>query len=110
MCTNSDALSMSNEVLCNTLRGLGRHCEMLNVPGFHSFLGFPIQWTFGWWLVNTVPATEAIAAFLCGGEQPVKKAATCMPLPFDWSILIVIGLTIIMPKLWSVGRWLQWVL
>ena len=100
ICAASDSLTQSNEALATKLRSVGRECRVEVYPGFHSFLGIPVQWTLGQWRDNTLPATKLMVQFLTGGEIAMKPPEADMP--FDWSFFAVLGLTLVLPVLLGV--------
>jgi len=97
ICAEEDSLTISNENLARRLRALGRNTTVETLPGFHSFLGFPIQWTFGQWRSNTLPATDLIIEWLSEGRLKMKRFEESMP--FDWSAIIVLSVTLLLPLL-----------
>ena len=78
----------ANIAVQRQLTALGHQCELFVVPGTHAFHGLPPQWTLDWWRTNSYPATRKMLAFLTGGECELPEDT--VPIPFDWSLPIVL--------------------
>eukprot|EP00051_Salpingoeca_urceolata_P008174 m.104003 g.104003 ORF g.104003 m.104003 type:complete len:1560 (+) comp15614_c0_seq1:465-5144(+) len=87
----SDALVDSSSLAHDHLLAAGRKSKLLVFPGFHSFMGLPVQWTLGDWKHNQLPATEQLLSFVSGKEVRLPGE----DVAFDWTVVLVMSLVLV---------------
>jgi hypothetical protein len=75
--------------MADRIKEVGGVGELLEFPGHHAFLGFPIEWTLNQWQVNTWPAYNAMVDFIAGEQDSIVVAKDWpRDLSFDWTVVM----------------------
>eukprot|EP00039_Didymoeca_costata_P007435 m.99850 g.99850 ORF g.99850 m.99850 type:complete len:491 (-) comp13685_c0_seq2:1158-2630(-) len=102
LCGKSDPLIHGARSSASKLKAAGVKTTLLEYPGHHGFMGFPIQWTLGRWKMNTLPGYIEMFKFITGGNEPIIAPEWPRDLGFDFSMLVILIICLLLLPIYSV--------